>query len=98
MNRSALFAELNISRSSFGSNGHIRALIEEADKRWFGEKETDTKAHKAARERSEKKVAKLHKNSSKVLKTGYLISVAKKIEKKANVFNNLWTTKFSPCK
>ncbi|MGB6925549.1 MAG: DUF6262 family protein [Psychrobacter sp.] len=67
VNRSALFAELNISRSSFGSNGQIRTLIEEADKRWFGEKEADTKAHKAARERSEKKVANTNAEISKLM-------------------------------
>ncbi len=67
VNRSALFAELNISRSSFGSNGQIRTLIEEADKRWFGEKEADRKAHKAARERSEKKVANTNAEISKLM-------------------------------
>ena len=68
VNRSALFAELNISRSSFGSNGQIRTLIEEADKRWFGEKEADTKAHKAARERlPKKKVANTNAEISKLM-------------------------------
>jgi len=67
INRSALFAELNISRSSYGSNLKIRAAIEEADKRWFGEKEADTKAHKAARERSEKKAANTNAEISKLM-------------------------------
>ncbi|WP_288362619.1 hypothetical protein [uncultured Spongiibacter sp.] len=67
VNRSALFTELNISRSSIGSNREIRAVIEEADKRWFGEKASDTKAHKAARERSEKKAATTNAEISKLM-------------------------------
>jgi len=67
VNRSVLFDELNISRSTFGSNAQIRAIIEEADKRWFGTKEADTKAHKAARERSEKKVAATNAEVNKLM-------------------------------
>ena len=33
-----------------------------------------------------------------MFKTGYLIPVAKKQQKKINTFNNLWITKFGPCK
>lgn len=67
VNRSALFAELNIARSTYGSNAQVRALIEEADARWYGEKEADTKAHKAARERSEKKAAVTNAEVSKLM-------------------------------
>lgn len=67
VNRSALFSELNISRSTFGSNAEIRKLIEDADARWYGEKEADTKAHKAARERSEKKAAVTNAEVSKLM-------------------------------
>ncbi|MDN3558201.1 DUF6262 family protein [Halomonas maura] len=67
VNRSALFEELNISRSTYGSNPQIRALIEDADVRWYGNKEVDTKAHKAARERSEKKAAATNAEISKLM-------------------------------
>lgn len=67
INRSALFDELGIPRSSMGSNDQIRQMIEAADVRWFGEKEADTKAHKAARERSEKRVASTNAEVSKLM-------------------------------
>lgn len=67
VNRSALFAELNISRSTYGSNAEIRKLIEDADEKWYGRKEVDAKAHKAARERSEKKAALTNAEVSKLM-------------------------------
>jgi hypothetical protein len=67
VNRSALFSELNIARSTYGSNAEIRKLIEDADARWYGAKEADTKAHKAARERSEKKAAVTNTEVNKLM-------------------------------
>ncbi|MCD0188363.1 MULTISPECIES: hypothetical protein [unclassified Acinetobacter] len=67
INRSALFDELGIPRSSMGSNNKIRQMIEAADVRWFGEKEADIKAQKAARERSEKRVASTNAEVSKLM-------------------------------
>ncbi|WP_261844257.1 DUF6262 family protein [Aliamphritea ceti] len=56
INRAALCAELDFSRSVTTQNLTVRDFLDKAEKRWFGEKEkTDSKAHEAARERSEKR-------------------------------------------
>jgi len=67
INRQALCAELDFSRSVVNQNPTVRALIEEAESLWYGAKEQDKKAHEAARERSEKRVAKTNMEVSRLM-------------------------------
>ena len=57
INRGALCAELDFSRSVINQNPAVRAALASAEQRWFGGSQEDTQAHEAARERSEKRAA-----------------------------------------
>lgn len=66
INRAALCAELDFGRSVVTQNPIVRECLAEAEGRWFGNKEQDSKAHAAARERSEKRVAQTNADISKL--------------------------------
>ncbi|WP_420600316.1 hypothetical protein [Neptuniibacter sp.] len=66
INRSTLVAELDFSRSVVNQNRTVKDLLAEAELRWYGVKEESSEAHKAARERSEKKTAKRTADVSKL--------------------------------
>lgn len=66
VNRAALCDELDFSRSVVNQNPAVKAALAEAEKRWYGEKELDTKAHEAARERSEKRANQRSADVSKL--------------------------------
>lgn len=55
VNRGALCAELDFSRSVINQNPAVKAALAEAEKRWFGDNHSDAKALKAALGRSEKR-------------------------------------------
>lgn len=57
VNRGALCAELDFSRSVVNQNPAVKAALTSAEQRWFGGGQADTWAHEAARERSEKRAA-----------------------------------------
>ncbi|MCH8479707.1 MAG: DUF6262 family protein [Wenzhouxiangella sp.] len=57
VNRGALCAELDFSRSVVNQNPAVKAALASAEQRWFGGCLEDTQAHEAARERSEKRAA-----------------------------------------
>lgn len=57
INRGALCAELDFSRSVINQNPAVKAALASAEQRWFGGSQEDTQAHEAARERSEKRAA-----------------------------------------
>lgn len=57
VNRGALCAELDFSRSVINQNPAVKAALASAEQRWFGGSQEDTQAHEAARERSEKRAA-----------------------------------------
>ena len=67
INRQALCVELDFGRSVVNQNPTVRALIEEAESVWYGAKEQDKKAHEAARERSETRVAKTNMEVSRLM-------------------------------
>jgi len=67
INRQALCAELDFGRSVIAQNPTVKKLLSEAEARWFNTKEVDAKAHDAARERSEKRVAQSNADKSKLL-------------------------------
>lgn len=67
INRSALIAELDFSRSVVNQNKEVKRLLSEAEKEWYGSQEDeDTAAHQAARERSEKKASQRNTEISKL--------------------------------
>lgn len=67
INRQALCSELDFGRSVVSQNPAVRSALEDAEQRWFGPKQSDVKAHQAALERSERRVAKSNNNVNKLL-------------------------------
>lgn len=67
INRQALCAELDFGRSVVSQNPAVRAELEDAEQRWYGAKQNDVKAHQAAVERSERRVAKSNNDVNKLL-------------------------------
>ncbi|GHE73627.1 hypothetical protein GCM10019059_36480 [Camelimonas fluminis] len=57
VNRGALCAELDFSRSVINQNPAVKAALISAEQRWFAGDQQNTQAHEAALERSEKRVA-----------------------------------------
>lgn len=66
INRQALCSELDFSRSVVTQNPRVKKLLGEAESRWFNHKQQDSKAHEAARERSEKRVAEVNADVSRL--------------------------------
>ena len=55
VNRAELCAELDFGRSVVSQNPTVRECLREAESRWYGPRETSSRAHDAARERAESK-------------------------------------------
>lgn len=64
INRQALCEELDFSRSVVTQNPAVKQLIADAEARWYDTQLLDSKAHDAARERSEKRVAQTNADVS----------------------------------
>ena len=67
INRGALCEELDFARSVVNQNPAVKALIAEAEARWYEAKADDVKSLKSASERSEKRVAQTVSDNSKLL-------------------------------
>ncbi|WP_415912786.1 hypothetical protein [Neptuniibacter sp. QD37_11] len=66
VNRAALCSELGFGRSVVTQNPAVKQLLIEAETRWYGTEDQDTKAHDAARNRSEQRVAQTNRTINKL--------------------------------
>jgi hypothetical protein len=67
VNRGALCEELDFARSVVNQNPAVKAILADAEARWYGVREEDTKSLKAATVRSEVRVAKTASDNSRLL-------------------------------
>lgn len=65
INRSALAAELGVSKSVMDQNPKVKALLKAQDKLWF---ESEALSHEAAHERAEKRTQDVSVNNSQLTK------------------------------
>ena len=87
VNRTVISAELNFSKSVCTQNKKVRSALNEAEERWFGQKEVTKASHEAARERAEKHTATVtSSNNALIMRIAELEAENRQLRKELKAF------------